>query len=98
MSAAQTSIDKGNESIELIKYLKPQWIEIEKGNRLYWFLCHPPHCEDNVSLKLTLGVTSCRKIHSRAKVYIDLWDYEYLQVLYSLIPINNFMFCLDEEI
>jgi len=54
-----------------------------------WFLCLPPHCEDNVSLKLTLGVTSCRRIYSRAKVYSDLWDHEYFQILYCLIPRNN---------
>lgn len=54
-----------------------------------WFLCHQPHCEDNVSLKLTMEVTSCRRIHSTAKAYIDLRDHEHHQVLYCLLPRNN---------
>lgn len=54
-----------------------------------WYLCHPPHCEDMVSLKLTMEVTSCRRFHSMAKACTDLWDHEHLQVLYCLIPWNN---------
>lgn len=46
-----------------------------------WFLCHQPHCEDNVSLKSTMEVTSCRRIHSTAKAYIDLRDHEHHRVL-----------------
>lgn len=56
---------------------------------LSWLLCHQPHCEDNVSRRLTLEVASCKRIHSRAKVDIDLWDHECLQVLCYLIPRNN---------
>lgn len=54
-----------------------------------WLLCHQLHCEDNVSLKLTMEVASCRRFHSTAKAYIDLRDHEHLQVLYCLIPRNN---------